>query len=133
MGRQTNKNKVFKEPSISITLVSKYMPPTSENDVDVDVDVDVDAPRWEREHFKRLEQEIESKLSDIPSNTDVKDIIKMVTYTYNMFTDTRIDTIRILYKLREKVKQEDNQHKIQKVINHFCYEVDETIVLKPPH
>src|SRR5215203_4802367 len=73
--------------------------------------------RWEREHFKWLEQEVEKLLSD----TDVKDIIKMVTY--NMFTDTRIDTIRILYKLREKVKQEDDQYKIQKVINYFCYEV----------
>jgi hypothetical protein len=79
----------------------------------------------EKELLKNLEQQIEDMLTTI----DPKDLIKEPDY--NMFGDTSLDIIRILCNLKLRLKQKDNQRKIQKVINRYAIEYDNMLVLKP--
>jgi hypothetical protein len=65
------------------------------------------------------------------SDVDTKDLTKILDY--NIFGDTRLDIIRMLCNIKERVKQKDNQRKIQKIINHYAIEYDNILVLKPHH
>jgi hypothetical protein len=85
----------------------------------------------DKERFKMLEQKIQDMLL---SNIDYRQIVRELDYSCKYSTQTTTEVVRILHKIRKTglfIGDNDKKKKLQKVMNHYAIERNDTVVLKP--